>query len=184
MNTDTIRTGLENALHSLDCELSGFERSDDEYLEIQIPHDAKCTCGLDDALAELDKAPKALTDEEIEKLRLSREREDGRRASSKYGYGFADGLRYARDSGYLAPSAGLTVEEDAINQIIKAGDSIASEVESRQSTERMMSEQFDLSKDQRDSHAIRAERMRRRLAAWTSAKSRLTAKLNSKNNVH
>lgn len=111
MNTDTIRTGFENALHSLDCELSGFERSDDEYLEIQIPYDAKCTCGLDDALAELDKAPKALTDEEIEKLRLSREREDGRRATSKYGYGFADGLRYARDNGYLAPAAELTVDE-------------------------------------------------------------------------
>lgn len=58
-----------------------------------------------------------------------------------------------------------------VDKLIEAGDAIASEVEGRQSIERMMSEQFDLSKDARESHAIRAERMRRRLAAWTSAKS-------------
>lgn len=91
--------------------------------------------------------------------------------------GFEAGAEFARDyyESLITTGKLRVVEEDAINQIIKAGDSIASEVESRQSTERMMSEQFDLSKDQRDSHAIRAERMRRRLAAWTSAKSRLTA---------
>ena len=80
-------------------------------------------------LAELYKAPKVLTDEEIEKLRLSREREDGRRASSKYGYGFADGLRYARDNGYLAPSAGLTVDEaeECLESLIEDGDDHAKE---------------------------------------------------------
>ena len=47
---------------------------------------------------------KVLTDEEIERIRITREREDGRMATTKYGYGFRDGLRYARDNGYLAPS--------------------------------------------------------------------------------
>lgn len=52
--------------------------------------------------------PKRLTDEEIERIRLSRQREDGRMASTKYGYGFRDGPRHARDNGYLG---GLSVEE-------------------------------------------------------------------------
>jgi hypothetical protein len=61
----------------------------------------------------------------------------------------------------------------ALEELIKAADLIASEVHSRQSIELMMSQEVDLSKDQRDSHATRAERMRRRLDAWTAAKSGL-----------
>jgi hypothetical protein len=56
--------------------------------------------------------PKVLTEEVIEKLRLSREREDGRPASSKYSKGFEHGLRYARDNGYLAPQVAPKVLTD------------------------------------------------------------------------
>lgn len=78
-----------------------------------------------EAIAELDKAPKVLTDEEIERISIpeqwegedyviggmqmglmihKRDRLEAQRIV-KYV------LRYARDNGYLAPTAGLTVEE-------------------------------------------------------------------------
>jgi hypothetical protein len=62
-------------------------------------------------------APKMLTDEVIERLRITREREEGRPASSKYGYGFRDGLRYARDKGYLAPVAEPKVSQDEYDRM-------------------------------------------------------------------
>lgn len=68
-----------------------------------------------EALAELDKAPLVLTDEEVERIAydryLKRYYNGDREWQQRLADAMSHGLRYARDNGYLAPSAGLTVDE-------------------------------------------------------------------------
>lgn len=92
-----------------------------------------------EALAELYKAPKVLTDEEIERIQDEDHAEAERNGefdrdsykddeiyqiymerSHAWTEGKRDGLRYARDNGYLAPSAGLTVDAELIQQLFDA----------------------------------------------------------------
>ena len=75
-----------------------------------------CKENLRQALAELDKAPKVLTDDMVntvvnleKKLHL---RENGSdKEADIWARGVMSGMIQARDNGYLAPAAGLTVEE-------------------------------------------------------------------------
>ena len=80
------------------------------------------------ALAELDKAQhpgKMLTDEEIDHIADTTPPPSRAKSYAEYcaeEAGFVRGLRYARDNGYLAPAAGLTVEE-VIGVVIQWYDS-------------------------------------------------------------
>ena len=103
MDTNRVRKLLE------DCFTQGRETCDGAF----------CTgCWKDNvraALAELDKTPKVLTNEEAGRITdyVYRNGLDGvpknEIAMAKAGFNF--GLRYARDNGYLAPAAELTVDE-------------------------------------------------------------------------
>lgn len=75
------------------------------------------------ALAELDKAQhpgKMLTDEEIDHIADTTPPPSRAKSYAEYcaeEAGFVRGLRYARDNGYLAPAAGLTVFE--ITEVVR-----------------------------------------------------------------
>lgn len=83
---------------------------------------------INEALAELDKAQqpgKMLTDEEIDHIADTTPPPSRAKSYAEYcaeEAGFVRGLRYARDNGYLAPAAGLTVEE-VIGVVIQWYDS-------------------------------------------------------------
>ena len=95
--------------------------------DVDVLNPERCAQVIDDAVrmvqAELDKAPKVLTDEEIE--RIADTTPPPSKANSYAEYcaeeaGFVRGLRYARDHygiGAQVPAAGLTVEEAV--QVVK-----------------------------------------------------------------
>ena len=88
MNTDKIREALETALNARerDTAFDGLFR---------------------EAIAELDAAHEVLTDEKCREIERAWQQAHG--ADITHAMAFSDGLATARD--YLAPAAGLTVEE-------------------------------------------------------------------------
>lgn len=100
MNTEKIRERLGDAEHHL---------SNNRIADVCI--------AIREAIAELDKAQqpgRVLTDEEIDHIADTTPPPSRAKSYAEYcaeEAGFVRGLRYARDNGYLASAAGLTVDE-------------------------------------------------------------------------
>ncbi len=107
MNTETISKALDLAL--IESREYGWQGLEDKCLQ---------------ALAELDAAPKVLTDEQIELIADVEHVESGNRMSRMWRDGFVSGLQYARDNGYLAPAA-------PADKLIEAGDAMRKDIMSR-----------------------------------------------------
>ena len=110
MDTNKIREALSNLIGAMER----YEMDVDEdapYAHRSMMSNAR------EALAELDKAPKVLTDEQAHYLFMGwlhvnhADINDNADTSDLCRRAFLDALRYARANGYLAPAAGLTVEE-------------------------------------------------------------------------
>lgn len=111
MNTNKIREALELAEAMADV----FDRLSQKLGDLRERNaDRSRLNKIREALAELDKAPKVLTDEEIEKI-LHKKSING--MGPTYRWEWRQALKHARDNGYLAPTAGLTVDEG--EQLVK-----------------------------------------------------------------
>lgn len=141
---EQCRAEAEKAFDIPMCEEHRFLQTTDTALAVAVA-EAKRDAYAQALYDERSRALKVMTDEEIERIAANEFRvvpdQNGQHDdNSDKRDAFANGLRYVRDNGYLAPSSGLTVEEivgiagDWFNHVqlsMEVGEDSASELHSR-----------------------------------------------------
>ncbi len=173
MNLDTIRKALERV-----------PRTGDNNVDFWIG----------EALAELYKAPKVLTDEEIERIKAKLSLPKGQMGWSDEELharwrGVEVTIKYLLDNGYLAPAAGMTDERPWMNEwqrnmCKKSKTSLINIIEEER-------DENDRLRNSSPAVGLTVDEAMECVRKWIGLPfmtedlhTRLTAKLNSKNNVH